>query len=215
MSKISFNRLINKKDKNFKIEPIFNGDKNTPLLEKFLKKQTFLNTEDVLSIIKINFLKNQPIGYILIENERNIVGFLGTIFSKRKINEMSVEHCYLHSWVVIERCRLQAFKLILPILNKNIFISTYSPIKSLEGLYKKLEFEENYFYSKIILSFPFFNLKKIKINKSENASISQEYLSSQDKKILNDHNLISIEKIMIYFDGNKKNNILILAKKKN
>ena len=61
MSKISFNRLINKKDKNFKIEPIFNGDKNTPLLEKFLKKQTFLNTEDVLSIIKINFLP-----YILI-----------------------------------------------------------------------------------------------------------------------------------------------------
>ena len=48
MSKISFNRLINKKDKNFKIEPIFNGDKNTPLLEKFLKKLNFLNTEDVL-----------------------------------------------------------------------------------------------------------------------------------------------------------------------
>jgi hypothetical protein len=119
MNKNFLNKLVNKKEKNFKVQPIFINDINKFGLDNFLKKQIFLNTNVVLSIIKISFLKKQPIGYILIKNEKDIVGFLGTIFSKRSINEMTVDHCYLHSWVVFERYRLQAFRLILPILNKN------------------------------------------------------------------------------------------------
>ena len=163
MNKFFLDKLLKKKDKNFKVEPIFYNEKNKILLNSFLKKQNFLSASEALSIIEINFLKQQPIGYILIENDKNIVGFLGTIFSKRTINEISVEHCYLHSWVVFERFRLQAFKLILPILEKNIFISTYSPIKSLEGLYKKFDFEESHFYSKLILLLPFLILEKSKL----------------------------------------------------
>lgn len=214
MNKTFLDRLTKKKDKNFKVEPIFNDDKNKILLENFLKKQNYLNANEVLSIIKINFSTKQPIGYILIESDTNIIGFLGTIFSKRTINEISVEHCYLHSWVVFESYRLQAFKLILPILKKNIFISTYSPIKSLEGLYKKLEFEEGYFYSKLILLFPFINLRKKKITLKINADISQEYLLIQDKKILDDHNFTNTDKMMIYFDDNKNDNIFFIVKKR-
>jgi hypothetical protein len=214
MNKFFLDSLTRKKDKNFKVEPIFDGDKNKILLDNFLKKQNFLNTNDVLSIIKINFLKKQPIGYILIENDKNIVGFLGTIYSKRTINEILVEHCYLHSWVVLKKFRLQAFKLILPILKKNIFISTYSPVKSLEGLYRKFDFDESHFYSKLILSLPFLNLRKKKITLNKNADISQEYLLSQDKKIFNDHNFTNIDKMMIYFDDNKNDNIFIIAKKR-
>ena len=214
MNKNFLDRLANKKNKNFKVEPIFDGDKNNILLDNFLKKQNFLNANKVFSIIKINFLKKQPIGYILMENERNIVGFLGTIFSKRIINEKPIEHCYLHSWVVYERYRLQAFKLILPILKKDIFISTYSPIKSLEGLYRKLEFEEDHFYSKLTLSLPFFKLEKKQITLNKNADIFQEYLLNQDKKILDDHNFTNTDKMLIYFDKNKNDNIFIIVKKR-
>ena len=214
MNKFFLDSLTRKKGKNFKVEPIFDDDKNKILLDNFLKKQNFLNTNDVHSIIKINFLKKQPIGYILIENDKNIVGFLGTIYSKRTINGISVEHCYLHSWVVFKRFRLQAFKLILPILKKNIFISTYSPVKSLEGLYRKFDFDESHFYSKLILSLPLLNLRKKKITLNKNADISQEYLLSQDRKIFNDHNFTNIDKMMIYFDDNKNDNIFIIAKKR-
>ena len=120
----------------------------------------------------------------------------------------------MHSWVVLKKFRLQAFKLILPILKKNIFISTYSPVKSLEGLYKKFDFDESHFYSKLILSLPFLNLRKKKITLNKNADISQEYLLSQDKKIFNDHNFTNIDKMMIYFDDNKNDNIFIIAKKR-
>lgn len=214
MNKIFLDKLLKKKDKNFKVEPIFYNEKNIILLNNFLKKQNFLSASEALSIIEINFLKQQPIGYILIENDKNIVGFLGTIFSKRTINEISVEHCYLHSWVVFERFRLQAFKLILPILEKNIFISTYSPIKSLEGLYKKFDFEESHFYSKLILMLPFFNFRKKQITLSKKTDIFQECLLSQEKKIFNDHNFTNIDKMIIYFNGNKNDNIFFIVKKR-
>lgn len=214
MNKIFLDKLLKKKDKNFKVEPIFYNEKNKILLNSFLKKQNFLSASEALSIIEINFLKQQPIGYILIENDKNIVGFLGTIFSKRTINEISVEHCYLHSWVVFQRFRLQAFKLILPILEKNIFISTYSPIKSLEGLYKKFDFEESHFYSKLILMLPFFNFRKKQITLSKKTDIFQECLLSQEKKIFNDHNFTNIDKMIIYFNGNKNDNIFFIVKKR-
>ena len=38
-----------------------------------------------MSILKINYLKDYPLGYSLTFNS-SVVGFLGTIFSKRKIN---------------------------------------------------------------------------------------------------------------------------------
>lgn len=214
MNKIFLDKLLKKKDKNFKVEPIFYDEKNKILLNNFLKKQNFLSASEALSIIEINFLKQHPIGYILIENDKNIVGFLGTIFSKRTINEISVEHCYLHSWVVFERFRLQAFKLILPILEKNIFISTYSPIKSLEGLYKKFDFEESHFYSKLILLLPFFNFRKKQITLSKKKDIFQECLLSKEKKIFNDHNFTNLDKMIIYFNGNKNDNIFFIVKKR-
>ena len=83
-------------------------------------------------------MNDSPIGYILFENKKKIVGFLGTIFSKRQISKKTINHCYLHSWIVDNKFRTQSFRLLIPILEKNFFISTYSPISSLEGLYKKL-----------------------------------------------------------------------------
>ena len=47
---------------------------------------------------------------------------IGTIFSKRKIENSNWHHCYLHSWIVDKDYRTQSFRLIIPILKKkNIF----------------------------------------------------------------------------------------------
>ena len=154
MNKNLLDRLDRVGDSNLIVKPIYRDDDNKTLLKNFLIKQKFLNANEIFEILKINFDESQPIGYILMK-DKNIVGFLGTIFSKRPIKEKIIDHCYLHSWIVLERHRLEAFKLILPIIKKNIFISTYSPIKSLMGLYKKLGFEESQFFSKFVLSFSF------------------------------------------------------------
>ena len=80
-----------------------------------------MNYNEVIDILKINYDNKKPIGYILIKDEKDIVGFLGTIFSNRPIEEKLVEHCYLHSWIVSKKHRFEAFKLIMPIIEKNIF----------------------------------------------------------------------------------------------
>jgi len=204
---------LEKKTNNFKVQPIFQNNKDRFLLDDFLIKQKSLNKNEVMAILEVNFLKNQPIGYVLIDDQKKIIGFLGTIFSKRALKERTVEHCYLHSWVVLEKYRLEAFKLIIPIIKKDIFISTYSPIKSLEGLYKKFGFEENFFFSKFVISFPFFKFKENNVILNDDSTLFSKYLTYENKIFLKDHKTTNTKKIFIYFDKNINNNIFIIVKK--
>ena len=200
-------------DLSVSVKPIFKNDNNEILLKNFLNKQKFLNSNEIFEILKINFDEDQPIGYILMK-DKDVVGFLGTIFSRRPIKEKIIDHCYLHSWVVFERYRLAAFKLILPIIKKNIFISTYSPIKSLMGLYKKLGFEEAQFYSKFVPSFFFLKWKTNGLNCSDDISFFEKFLSNKDRIVLKDHNFTDTKKIFIYFNKNTHDNVFIIVKKK-
>ena len=197
-----------------KVKPIFKDEEKNISVFKFLKDQNILNSNEVLEILKINFDQKKPIGYVLVKDEEKIVGFLGTIFCTRPIKDQLVEHCYLHSWIVSKNHRLEAFKLIIPVLKKNIFISTYSPTKSLEGLYKKLGFEEIQFFSKIVFSFSFFNFKKNDVQMNEEKSFYEKYIKEDEKILIKDHAFTNTKKIFIYFDNNKNNNIFIIAKKK-
>ena len=214
MSKNFLTKLKNKGSLNLRVIPIYRDDKNYLSLENFLKNQVFLNFNEIEDILKINFDRDKPLGYILIKDEKNIEGFLGTIFSKRQINGEIVEHCYLHSWIVSKKHRFEAFKLIMPIIEKNIFLSTYSPIKSLEGVYKKLGFEGVEFSSKIVLSFSFIGFEKNNVFFSEEKSLFKEFLSNKETKILDDHMTTNTKKIFIYFDNNKEDNLFLIVKRK-
>lgn len=213
MNKNLLDRLNRAGDSNLIVKPVYRNDDNKTLLKNFLIKQKFLNENDIFEILKINFEESQPIGYILMK-DKNIVGFLGTIFSKRPIKEKIIDHCYLHSWIVLERHRLEAFKLILPIIKKNIFISTYSPIKSLMGLYKKLGFEESQFFSKFILSFSFLRSRSDDLNYSDDIYFFEKFLSNNDRLVLKDHISTDTKKLFIYFNKDINNNIFIIVKKK-
>ena len=206
-------RLKRAGDSSISVEPIYKNDNNEILLRNFLTKQKFLNSNEIFEILKINFDEDQPFGYILMK-DKNVVGFLGTIFSKRPIKEKIIDHCYLHSWVVFERYRLAAFKLILPIIKKNIFISTYSPIKSLMGLYKKLGFEEAQFFSKFTPSLFFLRWKTNDLNCSDDISFFEKFLSNKDRIVLKDHNFTNTQKLFIYFNKNTHDNVFIIVKKK-
>lgn len=207
-------KLEKRFDAGLKVKPIFKDEEKNISVLKFLKNQNFLNFKEIIQILKINFDHKKPIGYVLVKDENKIVGFLGTIFCKRPIKKQLVEHCYLHSWIVSKNHRLEAFKLIIPVIKKNIFISTYSPTKSLEGLYKKLGFEEIQFFSKIVLSFSFFNFKKNNVHMHEEKFFFENYIKEEEKILLKDHELTDTKKIFIYFDNNKNNNIFIIVKKK-
>ncbi len=206
-----FEKKINRK---ISLKPIFQNDENEILLKQFLYSQDYLKPENIISIIKINFLNDRPIGYILCEENSKVIGFLGTIYSKIKIHNEIINHCYLHSWIVDSKHRSQAFRLLTPILEEKIFISTYSPIKSLEGLYLKLGFIEKSYQSKFVFILPYKSLSNKKVSISENDTFFKEILSDDLNKIYEDHLLLKNNKIFIYFNNNKNDNIFIIAKKK-
>jgi hypothetical protein len=207
-------KLQKKTNHKLKLVPVFSGDKNEKYLSEFLKRQTFIKPKKIFSVLKINYIKENPIGYILCKNENQVVGFLGTIFSKRKIKSSLIDHCYLHSWIVDKDYRTQSFRLIAPILDKKLFVSTYSPIKTLEGLYKKLGFSEKTFYTKIILTFPLRLLGRSKAKITDDQSIIKDVLLDDNKKIYTDHLSLKNNMILVYFDNNVKDNIFIIVKKK-
>ncbi len=214
MTKELINKLKQRINNNIEVIPVYKEDKYEILLDQFLKAQNYLKPEKILSIIKIRFLNDNPIGYILYKDKKKVVGFLGTIFSKRQIFKKSISHCYLHSWIVDNEFRAQSFRLLMPILEKNLFISTYSPISSLEGLYRKLDFEEKSFKTKLIFSFPLKSFQNKKVNITENHSFFYNSLPDDLKQIYKDHVSSNNNIIFSYFDNNINDNILIIAKKK-
>ena len=167
-------KLEKKINRKISLKPIFQNDENEILLKQFLYSQDYLKPENIFSIIKINFLNDRPIGYILCEENSKIIGFLGTIYSKIKIHNEIINHCYLHSWIVDSKHRSQAFRLLTPILEEKIFISTFSPIKSLEGLYLKLGFIEKSYQSKFVFILPYKSLSNKKVSISENDTFFKE-----------------------------------------
>ncbi len=56
------------------------------------------------------------VGYALVD-DRKVVGFNGTLFSRRIIDGREVRFCNLTSWVVKEQYRSEAMRLVFPILN--------------------------------------------------------------------------------------------------
>ena len=80
-------KLEKKSNFKLKVKPVFYNNNDKFVLNSFLRDQKYLNSNEIFEILKINFLSNQPVGYALFKNEKNIVGFLGTIFSNRPIGE--------------------------------------------------------------------------------------------------------------------------------
>lgn len=201
-------------NKNFKIEPVYKSGSNYESLISFLKKQKYISNKKIFDIIKKTFISNKPIGNIMLDMKNEPVGFLGTIYSSRVLLNKETLQCCLHTWIVNEKYRLNAYKLLTPVINKNIFIFTFSPISQLVGLYKKLGFENKQLFTKINFILPIINLfRDTKINLDNITTNYYDSLSLDDQKIFNQHN----KQGLIFSFFKKKSNsteyLFIISKK--
>lgn len=81
-------------------------------------------------------------GYVLMDGER-AVGFLGMIFSRRKIGALLLKVCNLTSWVVEEKFRTESLKLIEPIAQMNDYLITnFTAQKKVSFILKRYGFNE-------------------------------------------------------------------------
>ena len=73
-----------------------------------------------------------------------IVGFMGTIFSMRTIENKEHIYCNIHTWIVDKSFRINSFLLLTKLMKKNIILTAFTPIKTLVGLFEKFGFEKVY-----------------------------------------------------------------------
>ena len=174
--KTKLDRLEIRARNSYKVEEVYKKDLNSFEITNFLKSQKKIPLKNIISVIKISKDNNLPIGYVMKSaNSNDIVGFVGTLFSKKK-NEKLI--CNIHSWIVHPLHRLYSFFLISKLLKKKALLTALTPVVSLRGLLTKLGFQKKIIYEKFLLNLIPFSFKHNKF---------------QIIKINNQNNLIEIE----------------------
>ena len=184
--------------KNLKIdEAYFNTDIGTETIN-YLKEQKYIKFDKIKKVLKINFISDYPFGYVIRNQYGNIVGFMGTIFSTRNHNNANNILCNIHTWIVDKKYRINSFLLLTPLLEKNITMTAFTPVKTLVGLLEKLGFEKIKMKYRIVYLFKLFNFTKKNLYKIENDNlIVQNTLNQNDVKIYNNYVNLACEQFLI------------------
>ena len=141
-------------------------------------------------------------GYVLIDNEI-IIGFLGTVFSYRMINNKLYKFCNLTTWVVNKEYRHSSIQLLFKVLKlKNIVFTAFTPSITAGAIYRALGFKE---IENELIIIPFFlSLKSIfhKCIIEYREKIINEYLDKKEKIFFKDHLYYNCIYLLIKsFDG--------------
>tara|TARA_B100000609_G_scaffold198538_1_gene198422 strand:+ start:1111 stop:1968 length:858 start_codon:yes stop_codon:yes gene_type:complete len=147
--------------KSYKIIKIFESEIHSEKVSNFLKKQNYIPFESINKILKSSKEKKLPVANIMLhKNSNQIVGFVGTLFSVKKINNTDYHYCNIHSWIVNKNHRLFSFFLISDVLKKEINLTAFTAVYTLKGLLNKLGFEKKIINEKFYLNLLPFSFKK-------------------------------------------------------
>ena len=209
MEKIQLEKIKNRAPKKYNVNEVFFNSKLETQTIEYLKNQNYLSYEGINKILMVKFDETYPFGYVL-KCDNEIVGFLGTIFSQRKINNKNYIYCNLHTWIVNKPHRLNSYLLLLPVMERNCLIMTFTPVKSLIGLYQKFGFEKlemKYKVISLINLFSFFKKNLFRIEK--NFDQIKKKLNEDEWKIYQDHADSSFIKFIV-FDINDESNFTLM-----
>jgi hypothetical protein len=179
----------------------------------YLKNQKYIKFSKIENVLKNNFISNLPLGYVIIDREKKIVGFMGTIFSKKIINGSEYNYCNIHSWIVDEQHRINSFFLLTPLLEKDIILTAFTPVKSLVGLLEKFEFKKMQISYKLVFNFNNFFNKKENFILIKNESEIIKILNKDEIKIYQNYSKLPYEKFVLIDNLNKSRYIFIIASK--
>ena len=203
----------NKWTKKYSIDEVFfNGQLKTQTTD-YLKNQDYLDYKKIKQVLKINFNKVYPIGYVL-KVENKIVGFVGTLFSERKINKKDYIYCNIHTWIVNESHRLSSHLLFFPLIKKKCIITVLTPLKRLCSLFQKIGFSVRTMKYRVIFSINFFNFFQENSLQIEKKTIEiKKKLNKHDWKIYQDHSDLSFIKFIVFNKNEKSNFSFIISRK--
>jgi len=128
-------------------------------------------------------------GLILKDGDRT-VGFLGMIFSHRRINDKIEKFCNLTSWYVHKDYRSRAISMILPLrAMKDYTITDLTPAKTVYKIQDKLGFKDLDAGGRLLLPFGrrLFQPRYSPTNLTHELAAIEKKLEGRNLKIFNDH----------------------------
>ena len=117
---------------------------------KYLQKQRYLSFSKIFILLNSFLNKNYPVCYIL-KKEKKIVGFVGTIFSKKKYNKKIYLTCNIHSWLVDQNHRVASSLLFKEIDKEKCLVTVLTALPRLGNIFIRLGFKEIMMTYKLIL----------------------------------------------------------------
>ena len=204
--------LKNNWTKKYNVKEVFLNTSLQSQTINYLKNQSYIDYKGINKILRINYNKYYPTGYV-VETKNKIVGFVGTLFSKRKINNKNYLYCNIHTWIVDQSHRVASHLLFVPLLKKKCIITVLSAQNRLIKTFKKMGFKTIQMNYKIIFSnifFSFFYKNSFQIEKK--FSKIKLKLTNHNLKICKDHYNTSFIKFIILNKRNKSDFTLVIAK---
>ena len=195
---------------NYQVREVFLGDNLYQKTLNYLKKQKYLDHSKIKELNKINFNKKFSVFNVLLYKQA-IVGFLGTIFSKKFSYKRKYINCNVHSWLVDSNHRIAATLLFEKIMEKNCTITVLSSLPRLRKIFEKMKFQKlNMYYNLIFIK----KLNFLKNNNNftllQNNFEIKKKLDRKNLQIYSDHSDRNYIKF-IFCKNNKKPSSFIIA----
>lgn len=173
------------------------------LLRQFNVNNPGITREDWQSLFNYRWKSpDDPLGFVLVDEDK-IVGYLGTICSRRTIEGRREKFCNITSWVTDKNHRQQAIMLLTPILKlADYTITNQTPAKHIHPLFTKLGFQE--LERKRVILFPFPEFKRLVSASGFHATTDKnlivKILKEPDAAIFKDHLPFQCGHLLIYND---------------
>ena len=208
-----FEKAKNRAERFLKIEKVYLNSKFYSLTINYLQNQKYLKFTSIDKLLKNSFISDYPLGYVMINEKNNIVGFMGTIYSRRNFNNKEYIYCNIHSWVVDVSYRINSFLLLMPLINQKITLTAFTPVNSLVGLLEKFNFKKIKMKYKIVCSFSFFILKNNDYIIEKDSDIIKKKINQADLKIYENYYKLPYEKFIITNKIDNSKYIFVIALK--
>jgi hypothetical protein len=187
-------------------------EKVLPLFQGFATHSQ-VNPDDWRKIFSAIWSGQEPsFGYIL-EDHREAVGFLGTLFSTRMIRNTPREFCNLTSWIVKPEYRAESLSLLFPLLSrKKLTLTNFTASNRVISVLQKIGFKslEDHYFMLLPYPVPLSGCKLI-LNPDE----MKKMLEGEDLCIHQDHRNLHCIQVVMETPGGILFIILNPARKKN
>ena len=136
-------------------------------------------------------------GYLLLQDEE-VKGYLGLLFSRRRINGRVQKVCNMTSWIVREDCRSQSLRLLLEVLKlKDYTITNFTPSQTVAAILRKLGFAEMTLDQRLLFPLPRLAMSRQRYSCDFDLEKIRGKLNQTDQTIFADHQQVNCRHFLV------------------